>query len=75
MATIREKVENNVVVFLLTAVITGFGAGFGAYPAILAVSGREAVDKERIEQDEKDLTGLEKLGESRRYRSVCCGGP
>ena len=59
--SLRELVEDNVVIFLLTTLLTGFLAGWTTYRTILAVSGRETIEKdklERLEQAELDLAGL-----------------
>jgi hypothetical protein len=41
--TIRRRVEQNVVIWLLGTLFTGFVAGWGAYETILAVTGRTVV--------------------------------
>jgi hypothetical protein len=37
--TLKERVENNVVVFLLGSLVTGFVAGFGAHQVIMGMAG------------------------------------
>lgn len=51
--TIRERVEQNVIAWLLGTSLAGFVAGFGAYEAILRVSERTTVSKERLAQLEE----------------------
>jgi hypothetical protein len=48
--TIRERVEQNVAIWLLGTLGAGFAAGFGAYETILQVSQREVVAKEELHQ-------------------------
>ena len=43
--SLREKLENNIVIFFLTTLLTGFLAGIGTYQAILKITGLEVVRK------------------------------
>jgi hypothetical protein len=50
MTGIKEKVENNVVVWMLGTLLAGFLAGIGTYEGALEIMNLETVSKERIEQ-------------------------
>lgn len=43
--TLRQKVENNLAIWLLSMLLSGFLAGFAAYQTILEVSGRVTVSE------------------------------
>ena len=46
---IRDRVEQNVTIWLLGTLLTGFLAGFGAYKTILVVSGRTTISIEKLQ--------------------------
>ena len=56
---LKERVENNPVVWLLGALVTGFGAGIGTYEGILRIAHLEVVSAMNSEAQEgpKNLTG------------------
>jgi hypothetical protein len=43
--TLRQKIEDNVFVYLAGVAVAAFGAGWGAYAAVIAVSGQTAGSK------------------------------
>jgi hypothetical protein len=50
MTNIREKIENNVVVWMLGTLLTGFLAGIGTYKGALEIMNLETIGKERLKQ-------------------------
>jgi len=61
--TLRESIENNPTVWLLTTLVVGFATGFGAYRTIIEVSNQVTVSKseyERTTQVASRVTDLEK---------------
>jgi hypothetical protein len=72
--TLRERVEHNVIAWLLGTLVTGFVAGFSAYSSIYAIAGYNLGDERRrlqenIGQFEKQRAEFEaereRLGEMR----------
>jgi TolA-binding protein len=57
--SIRKTVEDNIVVFLLGAVVTGFGAGWAAYVSIQNASGRVSISNDHLKQLEDNIKQLE----------------
>lgn len=58
----RQKIEDNVVIFLLSTLVTGFLSGIAAYEAILRISDVTKIsksDKERLENEVKALRARE----------------
>jgi hypothetical protein len=55
----RQKVEENVIIFLLSMLVVGFGAGFGAYRAIIEASNETMIPKTR--KDELETSALSQL--------------
>jgi len=56
--SLRQQVENNVALFLLGALFTGFVAGWGAYATVLKVNDRETIGTDRrkvLESFEKQI--------------------
>lgn len=53
MPGIKEKVENNVAVWMLGTLLAGFLAGIGTYEGALKIMSLEAVSKDRLKQLEE----------------------
>lgn len=53
---LRERIENNVTVWFLGAVVTGFVAGIGTYESVLRIAHLEVVTQAQQEQHEMLLT-------------------
>ena len=53
MSGIKEKIENNIVVWLLGTLLTGFMAGIGTYEGALKIMGLETINKDRLSVLEK----------------------
>jgi hypothetical protein len=49
----KQTVENNIIVFLFAALVTGFGTGWGAYIAIQRASDLTPISSEHLKQLEK----------------------
>jgi len=47
---LRERIEDNLTIWLLTTLVTGFVAGAGAYKAILEIAQLTVISKARLEQ-------------------------
>ena len=47
---LREKIEDNLTVWLLSTLVTGFLAGLGAYGAVLEIAQLEVISKIKLEQ-------------------------
>ena len=77
MPSIRDRIEQNLVVWLLTTLLTGFGAGMGAYRTIQEIGGLAPVSKSRYEDLQKKVETLEvALAESKaRVDSLKSAGP
>jgi hypothetical protein len=58
MPSIKERIEQNLVVWLLTSLLTGFGAGMGAYRTIQEIGGLTPVPKSRFEDLQKTVETL-----------------
>jgi hypothetical protein len=43
--TFKERIENNLAIWMAGVIVTGFVAGFGAYQAILSIAHLEVVQK------------------------------
>ena len=43
MPTLKERVENNLVVLFLAAIVTGFLSGIAAYQGVLKISGQTTI--------------------------------
>jgi hypothetical protein len=57
----RQQVEDNVAVFLLTALATGFAAGWEAYVTILRINDRQTIATDRFDElvkHEQELNAL-----------------
>lgn len=50
MPTIKERIENHLPLFFLGALAVGFGAGFGAYKAVLEASNNTTVHRDHLAQ-------------------------
>ncbi len=50
MSGIKEKIENNIVVWMLGTLLTGFLAGIGTYEGALKIMRLETVSKDRLKQ-------------------------
>ena len=48
MTTIRERLEDNLVIFFLGALVLGFLGGIGVYDGLLRITGRVTVPKESV---------------------------
>ena len=48
MSTIREKIENNLIVWLLGALLMGFLSGIGTYKAALEIMKLETISEDRL---------------------------
>ncbi len=48
--SLKELIENNVAIFLASAIITGFVARFGAYEAILKVAHLETISQDHLNE-------------------------
>lgn len=59
MPSIKERIEQNLVVWLLTTLLTGFGAGMGAYRTIQEIGGLTPVSKSRYVDLQKKVETLE----------------
>jgi hypothetical protein len=64
--SLKSRLENHVVVLFLSALVGGFGAGIGAYKALLSISGQVVVSsdtldrtKDEASQCKEQLTALE----------------
>lgn len=64
MPGIKEKIENNVVVWMLGILLTGFLAGIGTYGGALKIMSLETVSKDRLKQ----------LEESARFKEMGSSG-
>jgi len=53
---LKKQIENNVVIWLLGAVVTAFLAGIGTYEGILRIAKLEVVDRDRQQRYEMLLT-------------------
>jgi hypothetical protein len=58
MATLKERVENNAVVFFLGALVSGFVSGIGAYQAGLHLFGQKVVSENLVEQLQNEIKDL-----------------
>jgi len=58
--SLKEKIENNITVFLLGTLVTGFLAGIGTYKAILEIAKLEVVSEGRLNQ-KSDSSQLEEV--------------
>lgn len=56
MANIKEKIENNIVVWMLGILLTGFLAGIATYEGALEIQNLETISKERIKKLEECTT-------------------
>ena len=56
MQGLKEKVENNVVVWLLGTLLTGFLAGIATYQGALKIMNLETISSDRLKQLEKSVT-------------------
>lgn len=56
MTNIKEKIENNVVVWMLGTLLTGFLAGIATYKGALEIMSLETIGKERLKQLENAAT-------------------
>ncbi len=48
MSGIKEKIENNIVVWMLGTLLTGFVAGIGTYEGALKIMDLETINKDRL---------------------------
>jgi hypothetical protein len=48
--SLKSRVENHVVVLFLSALVVGFGAGIGAYKALISISGQVVVSSEALDR-------------------------
>lgn len=48
MTGIKEKIENNIVVWMLGTLLTGFMAGIGTYEGALKIMDLETINKDRL---------------------------
>ena len=53
---LKERVENNAIVWFFGAVVTGFVAGIGAYEGVLEIAKSEVVSQDRMTRCEMLLT-------------------
>jgi hypothetical protein len=74
--SLREKIENNLIVWLFSTLLAGFMAGVGTYKTILEVAQLEVVSKAKLEQLEatslepaKDAVSPAALSEKLRHVS------
>src|SRR5215204_1916719 len=58
--SLRERVERNVVVWFLGALLTGFLSGAGAYRAIQEVAGLKPISGSALEDSARKSASLEK---------------
>lgn len=59
--SLKEKIENNLVIFFLSALLTGFGAGLGAYRGALEIARLDTVTKNSyVLKDELEAKYVEK---------------
>ena len=70
MAGIKEKIENNIVVWMLGTLLTGFLAGIGTYKGALEIMSLETVGKERLKQLESAVPSSASTGLSVGFYSV-----
>ena len=59
--TLRQKVENNLAIWLLSMLLAGFMAGFAAYKTILEVSGQINVSKSEYEKTKHAASRVSEL--------------
>lgn len=70
MTSIKEKIENNVIVWMLGTLLTGFLAGIGTYKGALEIMSLETVGKERLKQLESTGVPNPNAGQSTGIYSV-----
>ncbi|MCI5115155.1 MAG: hypothetical protein D3920_03090 [Candidatus Electrothrix sp. AW2] len=56
MSGIKEKIENNIVVWMLATLLTGFLSGIATYEGALKIMGLETISKDRLKQLESNPT-------------------
>lgn len=61
--SLKQRIENNLVVFFLSALLAGFLAGLGAYESVLRIGGLEVASRQR-------LADLEMLRAKDRFLSL-----
>ncbi|MBK4728547.1 hypothetical protein JJD41_01405 [Oxynema sp. CENA135] len=55
MSSLKDRIENNLVVFTLSTLLAGFTAGFGAYHTILTLSGNRSLSDTQVEHLRQEL--------------------
>ncbi len=57
--SLKSRVENHVVVLFLSTLVVGFGAGIGAYKALISLSGQVVVSSETLDRKEAEASECE----------------
>jgi hypothetical protein len=70
MTNIKEKIENNVVVWMLGTLLTGFLAGIATYKSALEIQGLETIGKERLKQLENAANNNTNVAQSSGIYSI-----
>lgn len=80
--SIKEKIENNIVVWTLCCLLAGFLAGFGAYKTIFEITRMEIISKDKLNDlkiENKDLRNkiknlkldeADKLSDEKRFNPM-----
>jgi len=70
MRSLKERIEQNVAIWFMAALLTGFLSGFGAYRAIQEIAGLKAVSVSTIEDSARKLAAMEKEVASAQTRAA-----
>jgi hypothetical protein len=57
--SIKQSIEENSIIWLLTALLTGFLAGIGTYKSVLEIAKLEVISKYDIDQNKKTIEAME----------------
>ena len=56
----KETIEKNAIIWFLSALLTAFLAGIGAYESVIRITGQTVVNRSDIDQSKKELSALHK---------------
>ena len=56
----KETIEKNAIIWFLSALLTAFLAGIGAYESVIRITGQTVVNRSDIDQSKKELSSLNK---------------